>query len=136
METIDELMMFAIVVNDMPKAKAFYGDKLGIKITSDCRQDDEHWWVSLSLLEGGVTITLSTYHGNTQPCAMTLWFGTNDLNSAHETLGNKGAKVGENQDHLHGPGSGVKWFNFADLFGNLIHLEEVKSGFNWLGTDT
>jgi extradiol dioxygenase family protein len=29
METIVKLMMFAIVVNDMPKAKTFYGDKLG-----------------------------------------------------------------------------------------------------------
>jgi catechol 2,3-dioxygenase-like lactoylglutathione lyase family enzyme len=125
METIDKLMMFAIGVNDMPKAKAFYGDKLGLKITSDYRQDDEHWWVSLSLPEGGVTITLTTYHGNTQPCAMTLWFGTNDLNSAHEALSNKGIKVSDIQDDLHGPGLGVKWFNFADPFGNLIHLEQV-----------
>jgi catechol 2,3-dioxygenase-like lactoylglutathione lyase family enzyme len=125
METIDKLMMFAIGVNDMPKAKAFYGDKLGLKITSDYRQDDEHWWVSLSLPEVGVTITLTTYHGNTQPCAMTLWFGTNDLNSAHEALSNKSIKVSDIQDDLHGPGSGVKWFNFADPFGNLIHLEQV-----------
>jgi catechol 2,3-dioxygenase-like lactoylglutathione lyase family enzyme len=81
-------MMFAISVIDMLKAKAFYGDKLGLKITSDYCQVDEHWWVSLSLPKGGVTITLSTYHGNTQPCTMTIWLCTNDLYSAHETLSN------------------------------------------------
>jgi hypothetical protein len=56
---------------------------------------------------------------------MVLWFATKDLNSAHEVLGNKGVKVSEIQDDLHGPGPGVKWFNFTDLEGNLIHLEQV-----------
>jgi hypothetical protein len=30
--TIDNLMMFSIAVTDMPKAKAFYSDKLGLKV--------------------------------------------------------------------------------------------------------
>jgi hypothetical protein len=28
-------------------------------------------------------------------------------------------------DDLHGPGSGVKWFNFMDPDGNLLHLEQA-----------
>ena len=43
MQTIDKLMMLAVVVSDMPKAKEFYADKLGLKVTSDYRQSDERW---------------------------------------------------------------------------------------------
>jgi catechol 2,3-dioxygenase-like lactoylglutathione lyase family enzyme len=125
MQTVTKLMMLAVGVSDMPKAKAFYTDKLGLKVTTDYRQDDEHWWVSLVLPEGGVTITLTTFHGNTKPCPMTLWFATDDLNAAHKTLGDKGVKVSAIGDDLHGPGSGVKWFNFIDPDGNLIHLEQA-----------
>jgi len=124
MQTVNKLMMLAINVNDMSKAKAFYVDKLGLKATTDYRQDDAHWWVSLSLPEGGVTITLTTFH-DANSGKMTLWFATSDLNAAHKTLRDKGVKVSEIGDDLHGPGSGVKWFNFTDPDGNLIHLEQA-----------
>jgi catechol 2,3-dioxygenase-like lactoylglutathione lyase family enzyme len=125
MQTISKLMMFAIVVSDMPRAKAFYEDKLGLKVTTDYRQDDGHWWVSLILPEGGVTIVLTTFHEDGMTGKMTLWFSSPDLSAAHQTLGDKGVKVSEIQDDLHGPGSGVKWFNFTDPDGNLIHLEQA-----------
>ncbi len=127
MGTVNKLMMLAIGVDDMPRAKEFYSDKLGLKVTSDYRQDDAHWWVSLSLPEGGVTLTLTTFHGNAQTGTMTLWFATSDLTTAHKTLGNKGVKVSPIGDDLHGPGSGVKWFNFKDPEGNLIHLEQAQA---------
>lgn len=123
MPTVNKLMMFAIAVSDMPRAKAFYEDKLGLKVTSDFRQDNDHWWVSLAFAEGGVTVTLTTFHGNGKPGTMTLWCGTSDLSAAHKALGDKGVKVSDIKDDLHGPGSGVKWFNFSDPDGNLIHLE-------------
>jgi catechol 2,3-dioxygenase-like lactoylglutathione lyase family enzyme len=72
MQIVDKFMMLQVAVSDMPKAKAFYGDKLGLKVESDYRQDDNRWWVSLSLPEGGVSITLSTYHGHMQLGTMTL----------------------------------------------------------------
>ncbi len=112
MPTVSKLMMLAIGVSDMPTAKAFYENNLGLKVTTDYRQDDDHWWVSLELPEGGVTFTLTTFHGNAQPCPMTLWCGTSDLQAAHKALRDKGVKVSEIQDDLHGPGSGIKWFNF------------------------
>ncbi len=125
MQPINKLMMLAIPVSDMSGAKSFYEEKLGLKVTTDYRQDDDHWWVSLTLPEGGVTITLTTFHPNVNPGSMTLWFATKDLNRSHKALSDKGVKVSQIQDDLHGPGSGVKWFNFQDPDGNLLHLEQA-----------
>jgi catechol 2,3-dioxygenase-like lactoylglutathione lyase family enzyme len=99
-------MILAISVSDMPMAKEFYADKLGLKVTTDYRQDDDHW-VSLTLPEGGVTLTLTTFHENAKPGTMTLWFATSDLGADHKALRGKGVKVSEINDDLHGPGSGV-----------------------------
>jgi len=125
MQVVKKLMMIAVAVSDMPKAKAFYSDKLGLKVTTDYRQDDKHWWVSLALPEGGVTVTLTTFYGNAKPGTMTLWFATSDITAAHKELGAKEVKVSEIGDDLHGPGSGVKWFDFKDPDGNLVHLEQA-----------
>ncbi len=125
MQVIDKLMMFSMAVSDMPKAKEFYADKLGLKVTTDYRQDDDNWWVSLALPEGGITITLSTNHGNMKPGAMVVYFATADIDAAHKELSDKGIKVSKIGDDLHGPGSGTKWFNFEDPEGNLVHLEQA-----------
>jgi catechol 2,3-dioxygenase-like lactoylglutathione lyase family enzyme len=126
MQIIDKLMMLAVVVSDMPKAKAFYEGQLGLKVASDYRQSDERWWVALTLPEGGITITLTTFHDNNAKLgASTLWFATSDLSAAHKELVDKGVKVSDIGDDLHGPGSGTKWFNFKDPDGNLIHIEQA-----------
>ncbi len=125
MQVANKLMMLAMAVNDMPKTKVFYADKLGLKIVQDYRQDDEHWWIALTLPESGMTITLTTYHENVKPGAMKLWFGTADISVAHKELGDKGIKVSKIRDDLHGPGSGVKWFQFKDPDNNQVILEQV-----------
>ena len=45
----------------MDKAKAFYADKLGVKVAFENRRDDDDWWV---LPEGGNSITLTTSQEN------------------------------------------------------------------------
>jgi catechol 2,3-dioxygenase-like lactoylglutathione lyase family enzyme len=125
MQVINKFVMFSIIVSDMPKAKTFYADKLGLKVMNDYRQDDNHWWVSLSLPEGGVTITLTTFHENFKPGTMALYFATADISAANKELKDKGVKVNEVKDDLYGPGSGVKWFNFGDPDGNLVHLVQA-----------
>ena len=125
MQVVNKLQMFIMAVSDMPKAKAFYADKLGLKIMTDYRQDDNNWWVSLTFPEGGASITLSTYHGNTKPGTMVVYFTTSDVVAAHEELSAKGAEVNEVKDDLYGPGSGVKWFNLNDPDGNLIHIVQA-----------
>ena len=43
MQVANKLMRFKMAVSDMPRAKAFYVDKLGLKAESDYRRDDhEH----------------------------------------------------------------------------------------------
>jgi catechol 2,3-dioxygenase-like lactoylglutathione lyase family enzyme len=125
MQPVNKLMMFYMAVSDMPKAKEFYAEKLGLKITQDYRQDDSNWWVSLTLPEGGVTITLSTFHGNTKPGTMNLYFATSDVAASHKELSGKGVKANEVKNDLFGPGSGVKWFDVADPDGNQVKLVQA-----------
>jgi catechol 2,3-dioxygenase-like lactoylglutathione lyase family enzyme len=125
MQIIDKFMMLQVAVADMPKAKEFYADKLGLKIVSDYRQDDNNWWVALTLPEGGVTVTLTTHHMHMKPGTMTLYFATSDITAANKKLRDKGVEAGEVKDDLHGPGSGVKFFQFKDPDGNLIHVEQA-----------
>jgi hypothetical protein len=48
MHVVNKLMRFKMAVSDMPKAKAFYVDKLGLKVETDYRRDEHNWWVSLT----------------------------------------------------------------------------------------
>lgn len=126
MQVVDKLIMFSMAVSDMPKAKEFYTDKLGLKVVQDYRQDDNNWWVALDLPEGDVTITLTTHHGNAKPGAMVMYFAASDAAAAHKELSEKGVKVSDVKDDLFGPGSGVKFFTLEDPDGNLIHLAEAQ----------
>ena len=125
MQIIDRFMMLQVAVKDMPKAKEFYADTLGLQIASDYRRDDANWWVSLSFPEGGVTMTLTTYHGNMEPGKSALYFGTSDIDAAHTELSNNGVAVGEVKNDLHGPGSGVRFFQCNDQDGNQITFEQI-----------
>ena len=125
MQGLNKLMMFSMAVSDMPKAKAFYVDKLGLKVTTDYRKDDDNWWVSLTFPEGGSSITLTTAHENMKPGTMKLYFATSDIAAAHKELSAKGAKVNEVKDDLFGPGSGVKWSNLEDPDGNQVLLVQA-----------
>ena len=125
MQAVDKLMMFLMVVTDIPKAKEFYVDKLGLKVATDYRQDDDHWWVSLTLPEGGASINLSKHHEPMKPGTFSVYFATSDIAAAHKELSDKGVKVNEVKDDLLGPGSGVKWFNLKDPDGNPVFLVQA-----------
>src|SRR5580658_8156180 len=122
MQVADKLMRFKMAVSDMPKAKIFYADKLGLKVETDYRRDDHNWWVALTLPESGASVVLTTAHENMKPGTMSLYFASSDVAAAHKELGAKGARVNEVKDDLYGPGSGVKWFNVEDPDRNQVFL--------------
>jgi len=123
--TVDKLMMFSVAVSDMPKARAFYADELGLRVTSDHRINDLNWWVSLAFPEGGASIVLTTAHENMKPGSMKLYLTSSDIAAAHDNLVQKSARVSEINDDLFGPGSGVKWFSLADPDGNQVLLVQA-----------
>jgi catechol 2,3-dioxygenase-like lactoylglutathione lyase family enzyme len=125
MQLVNKIMMLYVGVNDMPAAKKFYADILELKVTQDYRQNDNNWWVSVMVPENGVTITLSTYHGNAKPGTMNLYFTTSDVAGTHNVLSNKGVHVNQIKDDLFGPGSAVKWFDFQDPDGNQIKIVQM-----------
>lgn len=124
-QVVNKFMMLSINVSDMPKAKSFYADKLGLRVNTDYRMDDNNWWVSLTFPEGGAAITLAragAYPESIKPGTLSLYFETSDVIAAHKELSGKGVATNQIQNDLFGPGSGVKFFNFKDPDGNLVHL--------------
>jgi len=118
----NKIMMCAMNVSDMAKSKEFYADKLGFKISTEYRQDDDNWWVTLALPEGGATLTLS--RASVSPKSMTpgtlsVYLETSDVAAAYEEVNGK-VKAEDVQDDLFGPGSGVKWFNVEDPDGTRV----------------
>jgi len=124
MQPVNKLMMLTLAVKDMPAAKAFYSDILGMKITTDYRQDDAHWWVTLDPPQSGATITLTTFNTTQKPGVITIYFETSDVKAAHNDLKNKNATISEVKDDLFGPGSGVQWCSLDDPDGNTVYLAQ------------
>lgn len=128
MQLANKFMMLSINVADMAKAKELYVDKLGLDVATEYRQDDDNWWVTLALPGGGATFTLaraSAAPDIIKPSTLAFYFETSDVDAAHKQLSDKGVKLNDVQDDLFGPGSGVKFFNFADTEGNLVHIVQA-----------
>jgi catechol 2,3-dioxygenase-like lactoylglutathione lyase family enzyme len=124
MQAVNNLIMVSVVVGDMKKAKEFYAEKLGLKVATDYRQNDDNWWVTVTLPGGGASITLArsstTSNEPPKPGTLGLYLSTSDIAAAHKELNEKGVKTGEIRDNLYGPGSGVKFIQFQDPDGNSV----------------
>lgn len=111
--TLDKITGFHMVVSDMSTAKDFYINKLGLTVTKDYRQDDEHWWVSLAL-PSGPSLNLTTFAENLKPGTMKLYLSTPDIGATFIELKAKGIKpTSEVADDGWG-----KWFEVNDPDGN------------------
>ena len=123
-EVANKITMVSVVVNDMKRAKEFYAEKLGLEVATDYRQNDDNWWVTLTLPGGGAPITLArsstTSNEAPKPGTLGLYLSTSDIAAAHKELNEKGVKTGEMRDDLYGPGSGVKFFQLQDTDGNQV----------------
>jgi catechol 2,3-dioxygenase-like lactoylglutathione lyase family enzyme len=124
MQLVNKLSMVSVIVSDMKKAKEFYAEKLGLEVATDYRQNDDNWWVMLTLPGDGVSITLSrsstTSNEPPKPGALGFYLSTSDIAAAYEALKEKGVEISEVQDDLYGPGSGVKFFQLQDPDGNQV----------------
>ena len=87
---VEKILMFHMAVTDMAKAKEFYADKLGFKVTKDSGQGDQHW-VSLEAPGGGPSLNLTTMHENMKPGTMKLYLSTPDIEAAYQELKAKGS---------------------------------------------
>jgi catechol 2,3-dioxygenase-like lactoylglutathione lyase family enzyme len=119
----ERILMVMMAVTDMAKAKAFYAEQLGFRVTKDFGQGAQHW-VTLELPGGGPTLSLSTLHGNMKPGTMRLYLATSDIDAARDEFEAKGVKVSDVQDDLYGPGSGVKWFDLRDPDDNVWQVAQ------------
>ena len=123
MTIANQLTMVTVVVSDMARAKEFYAEKLGLEVATDYRQNDDNWWVTLTL-PGGASITLArsstTSNEAPKPGSLGLYFSTSDIAAAHKELNERGVRTGEIRDNLYGPGSGVKFIQFQDPDGNSV----------------
>lgn len=117
MKIVDKITMFHMAVNDMAKAKEFYADKLGLKVTKDYEQGDQHW-VSLDAPGGGTSINLTTAHENfLKPGTMKLYFSTPDVEKSYAELKARGIKP--TTEIVDGWGAG-KLFEVSDPDGNRL----------------
>ncbi|SRR6266487_2208382 len=115
MKTIDKFVAFHMAVTDMAKAKEFYVDKLGFKVTKDYRKDDDHWWVQLDLSEDGPSLNLTTFPEHMKPGTMKFYASTKDVEATYKELKAKGIQpTSEIKDDEWG-----RWFGFNDPEGNL-----------------
>jgi len=114
---VDKLLVFNVGVNDIDKSKAFYVDKLGLKVVTDIGQGKMHW-ITLGLPGGGAQIALTTAFGNFKPGTMSIQFTTSDIQSAYKKLN----ATGPIMDDFHGPGSGMKGFQINDPDGNILSI--------------
>jgi catechol 2,3-dioxygenase-like lactoylglutathione lyase family enzyme len=127
MQTASKLMMVSINVGDMGKSKSFYVSKLGFKVSTEYRQDDDNWWTSLEFPEGGAALTLSRASvapDSLKPNMLSIYFEAGDLEATHKELLSKELELDDIQDDLFGPNSGVKWFNVKDPDGNTVFFVE------------
>lgn len=125
MTSIGRLIQLMMGVTDMEESKRFYAEVLGFSVTLDYGKGDAHW-VNVSLPDGGATLTLTTYLDNhLQPGTMSFYLATPDIQQAFDELTAKGVKPTDQiADDLFGPGSGVKWFRFADPDGNVLTIAQ------------
>ena len=126
MMSIGRLTQLMMGVTDMEESKRFYADVLGFAVTQDYGKGDAHW-VNVSLPDGGVTLTLTTYLGNhLQPGTMSLYLATPNIQQAFDEVTAKGVEPTDQiSDDLYGPGSGVRWFRFTDPDGNVLTIAQA-----------
>ena len=114
-------------VDDLAKARQFYGETLGIELKI---LDEENGLMELEL--AGDRPTLVYQQPDATPASYTILnFPVEDIDQAVDELGKRGVKFeqyeGFDQDEkgiAHGPGPTIAWFR--DPAGNILSVHEQQ----------
>jgi catechol 2,3-dioxygenase-like lactoylglutathione lyase family enzyme len=123
---IKEIAFTAYPVTDIPRARAFYGNTLGLKETHAMDFGDGKWWIEYDIGPG--TLALTNY---TKPAAdhngPNIALEVEDLDAALADLKAKGAPIFEIQPGVTIMDSPVcRFFFITDPDGNGINIHQHK----------
>jgi catechol 2,3-dioxygenase-like lactoylglutathione lyase family enzyme len=118
---VDKIVLISLPVSDQERAKSFYQDILGFKVTADFIMGNAeageragNRWVTLLPPGGGPSITLTTWFEDLRPGVMKLSLSTADVEKTYRELKAKGViPNNEISDATWG-----KWFSIDDSDGN------------------
>jgi catechol 2,3-dioxygenase-like lactoylglutathione lyase family enzyme len=124
---INQLGRVIIPVSDQDRSLEFYIEKLGFEVRADVPFGEGDRWIEVAPPGSGAAIAIMPPHpgetpNNTQSCVA---FTTDDLDSAHAELKERGVDVDE---PMGGEGPVPRMFFFRDLdANNLLLVEENES---------
>src|ERR1043165_8792095 len=97
--SIDKIVMISLPVSDQERAKSFYTDKLGFKVTADyimgtaeAGERAGNRWITLVPPGGGASITFTTWFEDLRPGVMKMSFSTSDVEQTYQELKTKGVE--------------------------------------------
>ena len=105
-------------VDDVPKAKEFYGQILGLKVS------EEHGIMALHLATGGTVIAYPK--DDHQPATFTILnFPVDDIEAAVDALVERGVRFEyHNDEELHTDGKGIMWGIPAGMGPNIAWFKD------------
>ena len=113
---LSQIGQIAITVTDVPRAIAFYRDKLGLKFLFEAP--------NLGFFDcGGIRLMLTLPEGTSGTHASVLYYKVPDIQQAHEALTSRGV-VFEGAPHLIAkmPGHDLWMAFFRDVDSNILAL--------------
>jgi len=130
MYIIEKLIQLNIAVIDADKAKEFYVDYLGCKVSDDKNFGSKRW-ITLTLPGNNIKIILSTVdEGYMKPGTLKLYLSSPDVEISLKELQKKGIKpVNEGNDwgSWGDPNKkGEKWFELTDPDGNHLLIVPLE----------
>jgi predicted enzyme related to lactoylglutathione lyase len=123
--SIKDVAIVSVPVKDAQRAKNFYVDKLGFKVTAEVidAMGPGKSWITVQPKAGGASLTLVTWF-ETMPAGSLrgLVLTTEDLDAEHARLKKAGVDIGEVRSESWG-----RFTTLRDSEGNDLVLQQARS---------
>lgn len=120
--TIQQVNVVSVPVSDQDRAKAFYVDKLGLKLVREDESVAGMRWIQVAPNAGTTALTLVTWFDQMPPgCLQGLVLGSDDLTAEYQSLTARGVAFDR-------PPQQQPWATEAVLHdpdGNMIVLQQT-----------